>query len=115
MDTSVAKAKYIRISPFKVRRVANELVDKNVLIAEAYLSVLTNKGAAVLKKVVHSARTNFMNSHSNYGEEDIYIKRIQVNSGPMLKRFHPIAKGRVQRILKRTCHILVEVAGKEGV
>jgi large subunit ribosomal protein L22 len=114
MDTAIAKAKYIRISPFKVRRVANELVNKNVSIAESYLAVLTNKGALILKKVIHSARTNFMNNNSSYGEEDIYIKRIQVNSGPTLKRFHPIAKGRVQRILKRTCHILVEVAGKEG-
>ena len=40
-----AKAKYIRISQFKVRRIANEIVNKNVLSAEAYLSVLTNKGA----------------------------------------------------------------------
>ena len=57
---SRAIGKYIRISPFKVRRIANELRNKNVVEAEAYLEVMTNKGALAIKKVLHSARTNLL-------------------------------------------------------
>ena len=112
MNMATAKAKYIRISPFKVRRISNELVNKNVVMAETYLSVLTNKGASVLKKVVHSARTNLLKMNSNIDESDIFIKKILVDGGPTMKRFHPISKGRGSRILKRTCHIFVEVGAK---
>ena len=110
-----AKAKYIRISQFKVRRIANEIVNKNVLSAEAYLSVLTNKGALVLKKVVHSARTNFMQKDANTDENNLYINKILIDKGPMAKRFHPIGKGRAHRILKRSCHIFIEVSNKVEV
>lgn len=111
---AVAKAKFIRISPFKVRRIANEIVNKGVIEAEAYLSVMPNKGARILKKVVHSARTNFMSKESGADEENIYINKVLIDGGPTLKRYHPIARGRVQPILKRTCHVYVEVAGKAG-
>ena len=112
--TARALTKFIRISPFKVRRIANEVVKKDVISAESYLSVLTNKGALALKKVIYSARTNYLTNNSGAVEENLYIDKILVDQGPMLKRFHPIGRGRVQRILKRTCHILVEVAEKEG-
>lgn len=114
-DIAKATGSYIRISPFKVRRIANEIKNKNVLEAEAYLSVMTNKGAAALKKVIHSARTNFLNKNTNIEEESVYVNKILIDQGPMMKRFHPIAKGRVQRILKRSCHIYVEVAALEEV
>ncbi|MCK4796339.1 MAG: 50S ribosomal protein L22 [Spirochaetes bacterium] len=111
----IAKARFVRISPFKIRRIANEIVSMNVLEAESYLSVLPNKGALILKKVIHSARTNFISKNNNIDEEDLTVKKILIDTGPVLKRFHPIAKGRAQRILKRSCHVLVEVVGKEGV
>ena len=116
MLVATSKSKYVRISPFKVRRIANELKQKNVLEAESYLSVLSNKGALALKKVIHSARTNYMNINKNAEESNLIINKILIDQGSMLKRFHPIARGRVQRILKRTCHIFVEVVSKdEGV
>lgn len=115
METATAKAKFIRISPFKVRRIANEIVGKDVLSAESYLSVLPNKGAGYLKKVVHSARTNFINKNPNTDEENLIIKKILVDSGPTLKRYHPIARGRAQSILKRSSHIYVEIMAREGV
>lgn len=111
---ATALEKYIRISQFKVRRIANELVGKRVIDAEAYLSILSNKGAVPLKKAIHSARTNFMRAFPSSDEEKLYIKKILVNQGPMLKRYRPIGRGRAASILKRTCHIYVEVYQKEG-
>ena len=111
---ATALAKYLRISPRKVRRIANEVVRKNVLEAEASLSVLPNKGALALKKVIHSARTNFLNKNRDVDEENLMINKILVDGSSMYKRFHPIGKGRASRILKRTCHIYVEVSAKEG-
>lgn len=109
-----AIAKYIRISPFKVRRIANELKKMDVVSAEAYLSVLPNKGAEILKKVIHSARTNYLLKNPNALEEELVIKKILVDGTTAYKRYHPIARGRVQPILKRTSRILVEVEEKEG-
>src|SRR4030043_39620 len=109
MANNTAKAKYLRISPVKVRRIANEIIKKNVLEAEAYLSVLPNKGAIALKKVIHSARTNFLSNNSEVDEENLIVNKILVDAGATFKRFHPVSKGRAYHILKRTCHILVEV------
>jgi large subunit ribosomal protein L22 len=109
MANNIAKAKYLRISPDKVRRIANEIVKKNVLEAEAYLSVLPNKGALALKKVIHSARTNFLSNNNEVDEENLIVNKILVDIGATFKRFHPVSKGRAYHILKRTCHILVEV------
>ena len=113
MASNMAKAKYLRISPFKVRRIANEIVKKGVLEAEAYLSVLPNKGALALKKVIHSARTNFMSKNTEIDEESLIVNKILIDSGSSYKRYHPISRGRAQSILKRTCHIFVEVGEKK--
>ena len=103
-----AIGKFIRISPYKVRRIANEIRGKNVIEAEAYLNVMTNKGALAIKKIVHSARTNFLMKETQ-NEEDLIVTKILVDGGPMYKRMHHGSRGRANRILKRTCHILVEV------
>jgi len=109
---AIASAKYIRISPYKVRRVANEIRNKLVLDAESYLSFLTNKGADVLKKVIHSARSNYMQKNKDADEENLYVSKVLIDGGPTLKRYHPISRGRAGKILKRTCHIYVEVSEK---
>jgi large subunit ribosomal protein L22 len=109
MANNTAKAKYLRISPVKVRRIANEIVKKNVLEAEAYLSVLPNKGALALKKVIHSARTNFLSNNNDVDEDNLIVNKILVDAGATFKRFHPVSRGRAYHILKRTCHIFVEV------
>jgi len=109
---SKAIAKYIRISPYKVRRIANELKNKNVVDAESYLSIMPNKGAHAIKKVLHSARTNFLQMDKNAAEENLYISKITIDHGPTMKRYHPISRGRGAKILKRSCSILVEVSNK---
>jgi len=109
---SKAVGKFIRISPYKVRRIANEIRGKNVVEAEAYLQVMTNKGALAIKKVIHSARTNFLVRETE-DEENLIVSKILIDGGPMFKRAHPASRGRASRILKRTCHILVEVDVKK--
>ncbi len=110
----VAKAvgKFIRISPYKVRRIANEIRGKKVVEVESYLKVMTNKGALAIKKVVHSARTNFLMREA-VNEEDLIVSKILIEGGPMYKRMHAASRGRGARILKRTCHIVVEVDVKK--
>ncbi|HQB61042.1 MAG TPA: uL22 family ribosomal protein, partial [Spirochaetota bacterium] len=48
----------------------------------------------------------------NVDEQDLYIKKILVDGGPTMKRFHPISKGRASKILKRTCHVQIEVGNR---
>ena len=115
MTTATALEKYLRISPVKVRRIANEVVCKNVLQAESYLTVLPNKGAGFLKKAIHSARTNILRKDQNISEADLYISKILINEGPRMKRFQPIGRGRASGIIKRMCHIFVEVSAKTEV
>ncbi len=109
-----AISKYQRISPFKVRRIANELRGKPVVEAEIYLSVMPNRGAKILKKAIHSARSNFLSLNKSGDETSLKISKILVDGGSTMKRYHPISKGRAAKILKRTCHIVVEVSDNGG-
>jgi large subunit ribosomal protein L22 len=114
MNIAYAKEKYLRISPLKVRRIAYQIVNKNVIDAEAYLSVMPNKGALALKKAIHSARTNYMRINQEADEADLIVSKILVDACSTFKRFRPVGRGRSARILKRNCQIYVEVSVKGG-
>jgi len=75
---------------------------------------MPNKGALAIRKAVHSARTNYLNQDKNALEESLIIKSIFIDGGATMKRFHPISRGRASKILKRSCHISVEVTSTEG-
>ena len=107
-----ALAKYVRMSPRKVRRLADLIRGKNV--GEA-LNVLhfTRKAASVpLEKALRSAVSNMLNleGSSKVDPDDLYIKEIRVDEGVTLKRFRAAAMGRAVRIRKPTSHILIKVA-----
>jgi len=108
-----AIAKYIRVSPRKVNRYSRVVKDMKYKEAYAALGVVTAKGAMVLRRVVKSAVSNLMEKAKNIDEESIKIENIIVNEGPTLKRWMPRARGRADRIRKRTCHIKVTVSGLE--
>jgi large subunit ribosomal protein L22 len=114
MKTAYAKAKYLRISPLKVRRIAYQIVRKGVIEAEAYLASLPNKGALALKKAIHSARTNYIKSNPTADESNLYVSKLLVDACATFKRFRPTGRGRSARILKRNCQIFAEVAEKGG-
>ncbi len=107
-----AVEKYIRVSPRKIKYVIDIIKNKPVEQAVEILS-LTPRGAAVhIRKAVQSAAANAMENFKEYkiSEEDLFIKEIFVTDGPTLKRFKPRARGRADRVLKRTSHITVCVS-----
>jgi large subunit ribosomal protein L22 len=103
-----AVAKYIRISPQKVRLVADLVRGKKV---EDALNILmfTPKGSApVIAKLLKSAVAN-AGQKEGVDVDTLVVKQISVNEGPTMKRFRPRAMGRGTRILKRMSHISITV------
>jgi large subunit ribosomal protein L22 len=101
-----AAAKYIRISPRKVRLIMNQIRGKKVEEALNMLSFAPQKSAFVLKKVIDSAVAN-AEQNLNMDVDKLYIKRVFADEGPTLKRFRARAMGRATRIRKRTSHLTV--------
>jgi len=103
-----AVAKYIRISPQKARLVADLVRGKDVDSAITTLKFMPKKAARILRKVIESAVANAIQTET-IDADTLYVKKILIDGGPMLKRFRPRAMGRATRILKRTSHITVVV------
>jgi large subunit ribosomal protein L22 len=103
---SSAVARYVRISPRKVRLVMNQVRGKRVEEAINMLSFASQKGAAILLKLINSAVANAQ-QNSDIDVDNLYIKTIYADEGPVMKRFRPRASGRATRILKRTSHLTV--------
>ena len=110
-----AVAKYIRVSPYKVRTVLDLIRGKSVAEAKAILEHMPNGGAAPTLKVLMSAVAN---AEHNQGMDrgDLYVAECFANGGTSLKRMQPVSKGRGHAILKRTSHITVilDVKKAEG-
>ncbi len=106
---ATATLKYARISAQKARLVADQVRGLGVEEALNILTFSTKKGAAILKKVLESAVAN---AENNEGADIDLLKVavIQVDEGPTMKRIRARAKGRANRILKRSSHIRVTVA-----
>ena len=113
MQTSKAHARFVRISPRKVRLVVDLVRGKNVAVADAQLLHLSKKSAEPVRKLIASAAANAVNNHGLV-KEALYVKAITVDQGPTIKRFQPRAFGRAGTIRKRTSHISVELAEREG-
>ena len=101
-----ATAKFIRISPYKVRVVLDIIRGKSVNDAVAILENTSKAGAEPIRKVVLSAVANAENN-LGLSKDDLFVAECYANPGPILKRMMPRAKGRGDRILKRTTHIVV--------
>ncbi len=112
---AVAHAKYKRISPKKARLVGNLVRGMNVPEALYVLQFTPKKSARIMYKLVHSAAANAINisGGEEVQEEDLFIKEIRVNEGPMMKRNQPRARGRAFLIRKRMSHITVVVETKK--
>jgi large subunit ribosomal protein L22 len=106
-----AKLSGARLSAQKARLVADQIRGKGVESALDILAFSTKKGADIIKKVLESAIANA--EHNNGADVDeLKVKTIFVDEGVSLKRIKPRAKGRADRITKRTCHITIKVADK---
>ncbi|EXJ13675.1 50S ribosomal protein L22 [Imhoffiella purpurea] len=106
---AVATLKYARISAQKARLVADLIRGRHVEEALNTLAFSTKKGAGLIKQVLESA---IANAEHNEGADidELKVAAIQVNEGPTMKRIHARAKGRANRIMKRTSHITLTVA-----
>jgi large subunit ribosomal protein L22 len=104
-----AVAKYVRISPQKVRRLVDTIKGVHVEKALATLRFMPQKGAKILSKVLASAVANAQCEKYKMDVDTLFVKNVLVDQGATLKRFRPRARGRASRILKRTSHITVVV------
>ncbi|WP_025674322.1 50S ribosomal protein L22 [Salinivibrio socompensis] len=108
---AIAKHRFARISPQKARLVADQVRGKDVAQALELLTFSDKKAADLVKKVLESA---IANAEHNEGADidDLNVAKVFVDEGPTMKRIMPRAKGRADRILKRSSHITVVVADR---
>jgi large subunit ribosomal protein L22 len=104
-----AKLRGARLSAQKARLVADQIRGKKVEEALDLLTFSPKKGAEIVKKVLESA---IANAEHNEGADvdELKVSSIFVDEGLTMKRIKPRAKGRADRIFKRSCHITVKVA-----
>ncbi|MBZ4663295.1 MAG: ribosomal protein [Caloramator sp.] len=99
-----AHARYIRMSPRKIKVVLDLIRGKKVNEALAILKHTPRAAAPVVEKLLKSAIANAENNH-NMDINKLFVAETYANQGPTLKRFRPRAQGRAYRIRKRTSHI----------
>ena len=106
-----AKHRFARIAPQKCRLIADQIRGMAVEEALNVLTFGTSKSAGIMKKVLESA---IANAEHNEGADidELKVSRVMVDEGPIMKRIEARAKGRANRILKRTSHITVSVADR---
>jgi large subunit ribosomal protein L22 len=113
MTTKVkATAKYVRVSPTKVRQLTRLIAGQHVDEAKRILQFADKGAAEPLLKVLNSAIANAENN-DDLDPDELYVDKAFADEGPTLKRYQPRALGRAYRIRKRTSHITVVVAPAE--
>ena len=105
-----ARARYIRISAYKVRQVLDLIRGHDVDRAIDILKFCERDAAQVVGKLVNAAVANADKNHELHDSEELYVSACYADEGPTLKRWRPRARGRATRIRKRTCHITVIVS-----
>ncbi|MBE6927625.1 MAG: 50S ribosomal protein L22 [Ruminococcaceae bacterium] len=106
-----AHLKYLRISPRKVTILCDLIRGKDVKTACAYIMSTPKAASEPVLKLLKSAIANAENNNG-MDVEKLYVSTAIANPGPVLKRGRPRAKGRYNRILKRTTHITIGVSEK---
>ena len=102
-----AEARFLRISPTKVRRVIDLLRGEDVVVAQAVLLNMKNRPREYLKKILDSAIANA--KVKGFAPEQLYVSRIVCDGGPTWKRYRAVAFGRAALIKRRTSHIKIEL------
>ena len=106
-----AIAKYVRMSPSKLKPVTDLVRGKDLNEALTILKFKPGKGAELVEKVVQSAAANAENNF-DMNPDELYVAEVYANQGPTMKRFRAGAQGRASMILKRTSHIGVTLKEK---
>ena len=103
-----AVAKYIRMSPHKIRRVLDQIRGRSYREALMILEFIPYNAVGPIWQIIHSAAANAKHNYS-LDKKNLIIDEIFVDEGPKLKRIQPRAQGRAYKILKPTCHITVSM------
>jgi large subunit ribosomal protein L22 len=101
-----AVARFVRISPRKVRLIMDQVRGKKVEEALHMLSFAPQRGARILKKLINSGVAN-AEQNSDIDVDTLYLKRVYADQGPTLKRWRPRALGRATKIGKKSSHLTV--------
>jgi large subunit ribosomal protein L22 len=110
-QTVQAVAKFVRISPRKARLVTDHIRGRSVPEARTILAFTERAAAHEVEKVLRSAVANAeSNPALHWNGDDLFVHAVFVDEGPTLKRWRARARGRTARIMKRTCHITIQVA-----
>jgi len=107
-----AQAKWVRTSARKARLVLDHIRGRSVPEARTILAFTQRAAATDIEKVLRSAVANAEANHGLDGD-DLVVEAAYADEGPTLKRWKPRARGRVNRIRKRTCHVTVVLAEQE--
>ena len=114
MQRFVAKAKFIPFSPYKLRPIVDVVRGKSATFALNWLATLPLKRAMPIKKVIDSAVAN-ARSLQDLAPEELAVKDIRVDCGPITKYYKPGAMGRSRIQRKRKCHISVVLVKVETI
>lgn len=106
-----AIAKYVRMSPSKLKPVTDLVRGKDLNEALTILKFTPGRGAELVEKVVQSAAANAENNF-DMNPDELYVAEVYANQGPTMKRFRAGAQGRASMLLKRTSHIGVTLKEK---
>jgi large subunit ribosomal protein L22 len=110
---ALAFSKNNRVSASKARLVANEVRGEELPYAIEILKAMPQKSARLILKALYSAGANAKYKKPDIMDKDLFIKKIVIDVGPTMKRFRPRARGRANRIKKRTSSITI-VLSDEG-
>ncbi|AKG23507.1 50S ribosomal protein L22 [Calothrix sp. 336/3] len=111
VDTKEVKAiaKFVRMSPFKVRRVLDQIRGRSYREALIILEFMPYRACDPVLKLLRSAAAN-AEHNAGLDRASLKITQAYADQGPVLKRFQPRAQGRAYQIRKPTCHITLAVA-----
>ena len=102
-----AKARYMRVSPVKVRQVIDLIRGKDVNTSMAILTHVHKGSKGMITKVLNSAISNA--KQKGLSEDQLFVSKIRADQGPSWRRYRPSAFGRATGILKRTTHLTIEL------
>jgi large subunit ribosomal protein L22 len=107
-----ATLRYVRMSPRKIRRVATLIKGRNYTDAKAVLTFTPKAASKVLLSTMKSAAANAIaqEGSTKVKVENLFVKDIKVDGGPIMKRIRPQSMGRAYRVRKRTAHVNIVLA-----
>ena len=110
---AIARKRFIRQSPYKIRYVLKTVKGLKVEDAINKLSLTNKKASIYIEEVLKASISNMIDKDSNVNSDNLFIKTAYVDEGPAMKRFRPAAMGRATSIRKRTSHLTIIISNKE--